>query len=494
MRYISTRGNYPPVSSAQAINLGMVPEGGLFVPESIPLLKTLAIDNSYQETACRVLEPFLTDFSEVEITECVNRAYNSKSFDSQDIVDIADLGKNRYMMELYHGPTAAFKDMALQIMPHFLIFSKEKITNRSHTIILVATSGDTGKAALEGFKNCEGISVIVFYPDGGVSEIQRLQMNTTDGRNTHVIAVNGNFDDCQTGVKNLFSDLSLRAELQVNEFEFSSANSINWGRLCPQIIYYFQSYLTLVRTQKISYGDPVDYCVPTGNFGNILAGYYAKSMGLPIRKLICASNKNNILTDFFNTGTYDRNRAFFKTVSPSMDILISSNLERFLFEITGHDSSLVNNWYKDLSTHGKFSVGPAVKKSIDSLISAGWVDEEVVLSTISEVYRTTSNVIDTHTAVAVAVLDQSGVPEVPTVITSTASPYKFSCDVLKGIKNTNETDEFKAIKEVASLSGKPIHRAVDGLEKRTIRHDQTINIGDMKDSVRKIIKSIQGKL
>jgi threonine synthase len=494
MRYISTRGNHPPVSSAQAINLGMVPDGGLFVPESIPSLKTLAVSNSYQETACKVLAPFLTDFSENEITECVNRAYNSNSFDSHDIIDIADIGKNRYTMELYHGPTAAFKDMALQIMPHFLTYSKEKINNRSHTIILVATSGDTGKAALEGFKNCEGISVIVFYPDGGVSEIQRLQMNTTDGRNTHVFAVNGNFDDCQTGVKNIFSDLSLRAELQVNGFEFSSANSINWGRLCPQIIYYFQSYLMLVKKQKISYGDLVDYCVPTGNFGNILAGYYAKTMGLPIRKLICASNRNNILTDFFKTGTYDRNRAFYKTVSPSMDILISSNLERFLFEITGHDASLINDWYKNLGTHGKFSIGSQVKKSMDSLISAGWVDEDVVLTTISDVYRATSNVIDTHTAVAVAVLDKSGTPEVPTVITSTASPYKFSCDVLKGIKNTSETDEFSAIKEIASLSGKPVHRAVDGLENRTVQHDQVINIDDMKDSVRKIIKSIQGKL
>lgn len=250
----------------------------------------------------------------------------------------------------------------------------------------------------------------------------------------------------------------------------------------------------LVKKQKISYGDPVDYCVPTGNFGNILAGYYAKSMGLPIRKLICASNKNNILTDFFDTGTYDRNRAFYKTVSPSMDILISSNLERFLFEITGHDTSLINEWYKNLGTHGKFSVGSQVKKSIDSLISAGWVDEDVVLSTISDVYHTTSNVIDTHTAVAVAVLDKSGTPDVPTVITSTASPYKFSCDVLKGIKNTSGTDEFSAIKEVASLSGKPIHRAVDGLENRAVQHDQVINIGDMKDTVRKIIKSIQGKL
>jgi threonine synthase len=494
MRYISSRGNHPPVSSAQAINLGMVPEGGLFVPESIPLLETLEINNSYQDTACKVFAPFLTDFSEKEITDCVNLAYNSKSFDSRDIIDLVDIGKNRFMMGLYHGPTAAFKDMALQIMPHFLTFSKEKIANRSHTIILVATSGDTGKAALEGFKNCEGISVIVFYPSGGVSEIQRLQMNTTDGDNTYVIAVNGNFDDCQTGVKNLFSDLALKAQLQTNGFEFSSANSINWGRLCPQIVYYFQSYLMLVKKQKVSYGDPVDYCVPTGNFGNILAGYYAKSMGLPIRKLICASNKNNILTNFFHNGTYDRNRAFYKTISPSMDILISSNLERFLFEITGHDAFLVNEWYKALGTHGKFSIGSAVKRSIDSLISAGWVDEETVLSTISDVYHTTSNIIDTHTAVAVAVLDNSGTPEVPTVIASTASPYKFSCDVLKGIKNTSETDEFSAIKEVASLSGKPIHRAVDGLEDRAVRHDQVINLNEMKDSVKEIIKSIQGKL
>ena len=494
MRYISTRGNHPPISSAQAINLGMVPDGGLFVPETIPHLETLAINNSYQETACKVLAPFLTDFTESEIAVCVKRAYNNTSFDSSDIIDITDIGKNRYLMELYHGPTAAFKDMALQIMPQFITFSKVKTGNQTHTVILVATSGDTGKAALEGFKDCEGISVIVFYPNGGVSEIQRLQMSTTDGSNTYVVAVKGNFDDCQTGVKNLFSDLSLRAELQASGFEFSSANSINWGRLCPQIIYYFQTYLKLANNQKISYGDPVDFCIPTGNFGNILAGYYAKSMGLPIRKLICASNQNNVLTDFFSTGTYDRNRAFYKTVSPSMDILISSNLERFLFEITGHDASLISEWYKTLGSDGKFSVGSAVKSSIDSLISAGWVDEDNVLSTISDVYRTSSNVIDTHTAVAVAVLDKLDTPEVPTVITSTASPYKFSCDVLKGIKNSSDTNEFSAIREVAALSGKPVHRAVDGLKDRVVRHDQVIDIDDMKNSVKNIIMSIQGKM
>lgn len=492
MRYISTRGNYPPVSSAQAINLGMVPEGGLFVPEDIPVIGTLH-SNSYQETACAVLKPFLSDFSEKEILECVNNAYNKASFDIVDTVGCTDIDKNRFLMELWHGPTAAFKDMALQIMPHFLQFSKKKINNSSHTVILVATSGDTGKAALEGFKNCEGISVIVFYPKGGVSEIQRLQMDTTDGNNTYVVSVNGNFDDCQTGVKEIFSDGKLRENIENQGFEFSSANSINWGRLCPQIIYYFHSYLSLVKKDIIRYGDQIDYCVPTGNFGNILAGFYAKCMGLPVRKLICASNRNNVLTDFFNSGLYDRNREFYKTNSPSMDILISSNLERFLFEITGHDSALISSWYESLSRTGKFSVSSSVKDSIDSVMEAGWVGEEKVLSTISDIYKRSGRVIDTHTAVAIAVHNQIDDHSVPVIIASTASPYKFSCDVLKGIDGRQYDNEFTAVEELAEISDIPIHRAVYGLRKREIRHNKVIDIKDMKETVLQIVKDIQGK-
>src|SRR5512133_571147 len=316
MHYISTRGNCTPVQSAQAINTGMVPQGGLFVPESIPKIDLNSIRGSYQEIAFTILNSFLTDYTKDEIKDCIALAYNNSTFDTDQIIDITGIGNKRFLMELYHGPTAAFKDMALQIMPHFLTYAKKKSGNSLHTLILVATSGDTGKAALEGFKNIDDISVIVFYPHGGVSEIQRLQMDTTDGFNTHVVSVRGNFDDCQTGVKEIFSDLALREQINKKNIEFSSANSINWGRLCPQIVYYFYAYSMLVKSGDIKSGDSIDFCVPTGNFGNILAGYYAKEMGLPIRKLICASNKNNVLADFFRTGTYNRKRDFHKTISP----------------------------------------------------------------------------------------------------------------------------------------------------------------------------------
>jgi len=487
MHYISTRGNCDPVQSAQAINTGMVPHGGLFVPDSIPKIDLNSVKGSYQEIAYTVLRSFLTDYSDAEINDCIGRAYNSSTFDSDRVVDITEIGKNRFLMELYHGPTAAFKDMALQIMPYFLTYAKKKSGNSLHTVILVATSGDTGKAALEGFKNIDGISVIVFYPSGGVSEIQRLQMDTTDGFNTHVVSVRGNFDDCQTGVKEIFIDQSLRELINKKNIEFSSANSINWGRLCPQIVYYFHAYTMLVKSGKIKSGENIDFCVPTGNFGNILAGYYAKEMGLPIRKLICASNKNNVLTDFFTSGTYNRRRDFHKTISPSMDILISSNLERFLFEISGHDAKALNEWYHNLSLDGSFSVSNSVKKTIDSIISAGWVDEAAVLATISDTYKNNSVIIDTHTAVGVAVAEKLTTDSTPVVIASTASPYKFSCDVLTGINNAANTDEFAAIEAISQLSGKKIHRAVDGLRNRQVRHNKVIDINEMKECVQSII-------
>lgn len=487
MHYISTRGNCEPVQSAQAINTGMVPHGGLFVPESIPKIDLNSVNGSYQEIAYTVLRSFLTDYTETEIKDCIAHAYNSHTFDNERIIDITGIGKNRFLMELYHGPTAAFKDMALQIMPHFLTYAKKKSGNSLHTVILVATSGDTGKAALEGFKNIDGISVIVFYPHGGVSEIQRLQMDTTDGFNTHVVSVRGNFDDCQTGVKEIFSDLALRDLISKKGIEFSSANSINWGRLCPQIVYYFYSYSMLVKSGNIKSGDKIDFCVPTGNFGNILAGYYAKEMGLPVRKLLCASNKNNVLTDFFTSGTYNRRRDFHKTISPSMDILISSNLERFLFEISGHDASAVNEWYNNLAGNGTFSVSSSVKNAMDSIVSAGWVDETDVLKTIGDIYKSNSVVIDTHTAVGVAVADRLSTDSTPVVIASTASPYKFSCDVLNGISTAANIDEFAAIEAISQLSGKKIHSAVDGLRNRQVRHNRVIDINEMKDCVQSII-------
>jgi threonine synthase len=465
----------------------MVPQGGLFVPESIPKIDLNSIRGSYQEIAFTILNSFLTDYTKDEIKDCIALAYNNSTFDTDQIIDITGIGNKRFLMELYHGPTAAFKDMALQIMPHFLTYAKKKSGNSLHTLILVATSGDTGKAALEGFKNIDDISVIVFYPHGGVSEIQRLQMDTTDGFNTHVVSVRGNFDDCQTGVKEIFSDLALREQINKKNIEFSSANSINWGRLCPQIVYYFYAYSMLVKSGDIKSGDSIDFCVPTGNFGNILAGYYAKEMGLPIRKLICASNKNNVLADFFRTGTYNRKRDFHKTISPSMDILISSNLERFLFEISGHDANAVNEWYQNLASDGAFTVSDSVKKSMDAIVSAGWVDETEVLKTISDIYKSNAVVIDTHTAVGVAVADRLKSDSTPVVIASTASPYKFSCDVLNGISNAVNTDEFGAIESISRLSGKKIHKAVDGLRSRQVRHNRVIDINEMKECVQSII-------
>ena len=493
MLYISTRGNHPPISSANAINLGMVPDGGLFVPESIPRLPEFNTGHSYQDIARELLSVYLSDFSKDEIDYCVENAYNKQNFDTDSIINMVPLDDGLSVMELWHGPTAAFKDVALQIMPYFLNIARKKSGNSSHTVILVATSGDTGKAALEGFKNCDGISIVVFYPHEGVSEIQKLQMATTDGNNTFVIAVKGNFDDCQTGVKRIFSDPRLRSVLKGQGFELSSANSINWGRLCPQIVYYIKSYFMLVEQKKIAQGEEVNFCVPTGNFGNILAGYYAKEMGLPIGKLICASNRNNILSDFLATGIYNVNREFYRTISPSMDILISSNLERFLFEITGHDSAKVCSWYDSLSGSGLFEIDKDTRSAIDSMMISGWVDEEQILSTIKGVFNETGYVLDTHTAVGAALCKRLGSTGHHTVIASTASPYKFSCDVLSGIEQSGCEDEFESISRVASLSGMPVHRAVDKLRERPVHHSEVIEISHMKECVIDLINSIERK-
>jgi threonine synthase len=361
----------------------------------------------------------------------------------------------------------------------------------------VATSGDTGKAALEGFKNRDGISIVVFYPHGGVSEVQRLQMATTDGTNTRVIAAHGNFDDCQNGVKALFGDDELRNEAAARGIKFSSANSINWGRLCPQIVYYIKSYLDLVNSKVISYGDGVDFCVPTGNFGNILAGFYAKTMGLPIRKLICASNRNNVLTDFFKSGVYDRNREFHRTMSPSMDILISSNLERFLFEMSGRDAGKVVNWYDALAKNGVFTVDKNIVEKMSTFIDAHWVDERSALDTIGAVYRECGYVMDTHTAVAAAaaaVAARKSSRDVPVIIASTASPYKFSADVLKGLGvggvvdgGGGGGDEFESVKRLSSIGAGVVHRAVDGLKEKNVLHDKVIDILEMRGVVRGLV-------
>jgi threonine synthase len=482
----------------------MVPGGGLFVPESFPQLSSEKYGGgiSYQDIAGSVLEPLLTDFSGSELRQCIADAYTLSTFDTPDVIAMVDLDPFRSIMELWHGPTAAFKDIALQIMPRLMALSKAKTGNSRHTVILVATSGDTGKAALEGFKDAQGISIIVFYPHGGVSGIQQLQMATTAGGNTSVIAVRGNFDDCQTGVKQIFTDASLRRELTSKDFELSSANSINWGRLCPQIVYYFAAYGDLVRRGKIDPGVKVNFAVPTGNFGNILAGYYALRMGLPINRLICASNKNRVLADFFTTGVYNKNRSFYRTSSPSMDILISSNLERFLFEMCGRDSSRVNGWYDELSGAGSFSVDAETLQAMRTLITPGWVDEVQVRATIRDVYTKTGYVLDTHTAVAVALCDTLGTygsagtagsagagnpVETPTIIASTASPYKFSRDVLKALEDTAVNDEFACIARLSSISGSRVHRTLETLRDLPVRHDRVIDIENMRTEVLDII-------
>src|SRR5690554_1394839 len=371
MEYISTRGNYDKVSAAEAIRTGMVPRGGLFVPERIPQINTEELktmtEMSYPELALKVLSKYLTDYTPLELKKAIDLAYNRSNFSSEEISPVVKLNENTFILELWHGPTAAFKDLALQIMPYLMVQALKKTDLAREIVILVATSGDTGKAALEGFKDVPGIRAIVFYPDRGVSRIQELQMLSTGGNNTAVVAVKGNFDDCQTGVKQIFADRQFKDMLDQESFKLSSANSINWGRLVPQIIYYFKAYTALINKGEIKPGERINVTVPTGNFGNILAGYYAYRMGLPVNRFICASNINKILTDFIRTGKYDIRREFFKTVSPSMDILISSNLERFLFEESHHDADKINSWYQDLESKGFFKIDRQTEEGINSL-------------------------------------------------------------------------------------------------------------------------------
>ncbi|QNB48125.1 threonine synthase [Thermanaerosceptrum fracticalcis] len=495
--YISTRDNYEKVSAAQAIKLGMVPAGGLFVPEQIPTLsleKIFALKGcSYQAVAEKIISLFLEDFSSEEIKGCVARAYNGENFTHPEIAPLSKLDDRTFILELWHGPTAAFKDMALQIMPHFLSLAVRKVEAHKEIVILVATSGDTGKAALEGFKNVPGIKIIVFYPHQGVSRVQELQMSTTDGSNTYVVAVRGNFDDCQSAVKNIFADEEFKAVLAGHDYELSSANSINWGRLLPQIVYYFYAYLNLLTQGEIKAGEKINFVVPTGNFGNILAGWYAQKMGLPVYKFVCASNENKVLTDFFNTGIYDRNREFKQTNSPSMDILISSNLERFLFELTGHDGKKIKTWMDELNKTGRFQVDADTKKAMDEIMAAGFATERETLDTIKEVFAAAGYTLDTHTAVAVKVYEdyrkESGDMH-KTVIDATASPFKFNTSVLEAIKGEQTTDckdEFEVLQELSKVSGMPLHPALKDLDKKPVLHKRVCDKGEIKEVIGEIL-------
>ncbi len=475
MEYTSTRNNQIRVTAAQAIAGGISPEGGLYVPTSLPTLTMADIAElvplSYKERAFKVLSRFLTDFTAEEVEKCCAAAYGER-FDTPEIAPLHELGDGRYILELWHGPTCAFKDMALQILPHLMRVSIGKTNPDEQIVILVATSGDTGKAALEGFRDAPNTRILVFYPAEGVSEMQRFQMITQEGENVGVCAIDGNFDDAQTGVKSIFTDDEVKAKLAEKGMRFSSANSINWGRLVPQIVYYISAYCDLLAQGKIEAGESINVVVPTGNFGNILACYYAKRMGLPVNKLICASNRNRILTDFFETGVYDCNRPFYTTTSPSMDILVSSNLERLLYHLCDDNSDEIVTLMTSLKEEKKYVISDAVREALQEHFVGGSADDEQVAATIRSVFDATEYLCDTHTAVAVRVYEEyrakSG-DETPTVIASTASPFKFAPAILEALGATLAETPYDQLEDLEAFTGWKIPRPLGSLRDKAIR-------------------------
>lgn len=496
MYYNSTRDNSCRVTAAQAISRGISSEGGLFVPEAFPQLSMDELQGlvgkSYNEKAKAVLSKFLTDFSAEELANCVDCAYTTEKFDSGNISEIAKVGEHAYLLELWHGPTCAFKDMALQLLPHLLTVSAEKTVPGKEIVVLVATSGDTGKAALEGFKDVSGTKMLVFYPVHGVSNMQKLQMTTQEGGNVAVCAIEGNFDDAQSGVKKIFTDPDVLKELEKNGQMFSSANSINWGRLVPQIVYYVAAYASLVEQGEISLGEQVNVVVPTGNFGNILAAYYAKGMGLPVSKLICASNRNKVLTDFLRTGVYDKNREFHTTPSPSMDILISSNLERLLYDLCGKDDAQIREWFSALAKEGRYSVTPEVLSKLRAGFYGGYCTDEETLSTIGKVFREYGYLSDTHTAVGLKVYEdyvQVTGDTAKTIIASTASPYKFTGSVLKAIaKDPIPEDDFAQVELLAKLSGTTPPASLLALKDKEVRFTGSVQKEEMVEQVLRMLR------
>ena len=476
LKYKSTRGNAQSMDSADAIIAGLADDGGLFVPTGLPKVDGAFIEEltgcSYEERAKRVLSCFLTDYTPDEIAGCVGRAYGNKKFDNEKIAPVT-MFDDVSVLELWHGPTSAFKDMALQLLPQLMSTALKKTGEKSQVLILVATSGDTGKAALEGFKDVEQIKILVFYPEGGVSKIQRLQMLTQQGGNVSVMAVKGNFDDAQSGVKEIFSDERFNRILADSGVKLSSANSINWGRLVPQIVYYFSAYADLLQAGRIKPGEEINFTVPTGNFGDILAGFYAKQMGLPVHQLICASNSNNVLTDFLRTGVYDRNRDFYKTITPSMDILISSNLERLLYHMT-NDTAKVSGWMTELAENGRYDVGKELLQEIQGTFWADWANDKQTENTINRVYEAKGYVPDTHTAVAWSVAEsyqkQTGDSR-PMVIVSTASPYKFNESVLDALGAEQQgLDEFGLLDRLAEYNPDKVPQGLAALRTADILH------------------------
>lgn len=490
--YHSTRNSEETATASEAILKGLTSDGGLFVPDSIPKLNVSLEDltkMSYQEIAYAVMKEFLTDFTEEELKTCINNAYDSK-FDTEEIA-VTKKVDGAYYLELFHGATIAFKDMALSILPHLLVTSARKNNVKNEIVILTATSGDTGKAALAGFADVPGTKIIVFYPKSGVSPIQEKQMVTQKGENTYVIGIKGNFDDAQTGVKKMFSNKELAKVMNDNGFQFSSANSINIGRLVPQVVYYVKAYADLLKQGALKAGEPMNVVVPTGNFGNILASYYAKQMGIPIGKFVCASNKNKVLFDFFETGKYDRNREFYVTTSPSMDILISSNLERMIYRIAGNDAKQCAKFMAALTKDGEYVITDAMKAELSEFFGAFGSEEETAVK-IKEVYDKEGYVMDTHTAVAAVAYDKykaaTGDDKTPTVIASTASPYKFTRSVMDAINPAYDAeDDFELVDELNKVSKTAIPKAIEEIRTAPVLHDTVCETAAMEDEVKKIL-------
>ena len=493
MNYYSTRDHQHIVSAAQAIACGLAPDGGLFVPEALPAVSVQQLQAlcgmTYQQRAVTIMRPFLSEFTDEELARFTAAAYGSQ-FDDPAVAPMHRLDDTTAFLELWHGPTCAFKDMALQILPYLLTASLKKCGEQRQVCILVATSGDTGKAALQGFAGVPGTKILVFYPYSGVSEIQRLQMVTQTGDNVAVSAVRGNFDDAQTGVKRIFSDAQLRETLASRGYFLSSANSINWGRVLPQIVYYVSSYCDLLASGAIKEGQTVNVCVPTGNFGNILSGFYAKKMGVPIGRLICASNENNVLTDFIRTGTYDRNRPFYQTASPSMDILISSNLERLLYLLSGSDEE-VRGYMQALAGTGRYTVSERVFRAVQAEFSCGFCTDAQGAQTIGKTFREKNYLLDTHTAVACTVLEgyraETGDGTL-TVVESTASPFKFCASVLDALGVTEHQPGTKVLGQLTAVTGREAPLPLASLAGKTPRFGEVADKTAMQSVVTEFLQ------
>ena len=495
MQYKSTRNSGVLVDASVAISRGISEDGGLFVPESMPWLSDndlkILTDSDYVARAADILGRFLNDFSDAEVIDCVSKAYTREKFETESIAPLYELEPGSYLLELWHGPTCAFKDMALQLLPHLLRTAAQKAQPGKTAVILVATSGDTGKAALEGFCNVPGTRILVFYPEQGVSPMQKLQMVTQEGENVFVCAIRGNFDDAQAGVKAIFTDADIKEKLAAHDMVFSSANSINWGRLAPQIVYYVSAYCDLIKNNRLTAGEHINVVVPTGNFGNILAAYYAKKMGIPIGRLICASNANNVLTEFLQTGVYDRNRPFYSTISPSMDILVSSNLERLLYDLSACDDAKVRGYMQSLAETGRYEVDESIKTSLAEHFWAGCCDDNGTRAAIRETFDKYACVCDPHTAVALNVYrqyrQQTG-DTAKTIIASTASPYKFAGDVVAAVRGERPAgDERALVDELAKLSLSTPPRQITALFEKSARFADVCEKQTMEQTILKAL-------